>query len=78
MAVQMSAPATTLIIPRCQAHGCSVAGDQYTMVRCRKCDGWYCSDHIAIHETVRLITVAAGPAKGLSYYVGICARCQRT
>ncbi len=37
----------TLLTPECDAPGCSVAGDQYTMIRCRGCGAWFCPDHIA-------------------------------
>ena len=49
------APAATLITPECEAPGCSVAGDQYTMVRCHACGGWFCSEHIAAQEGVTLV-----------------------
>jgi hypothetical protein len=69
--------ATTLITPDCEAPGCSVAGDQYTMVRCRGCGAWFCPDHIAAQEAVTLVHPAPRALQGLAYYQGICVPCQQ-
>src|SRR5215469_1979180 len=34
-------PAAMLFTPECETSGCHVAGDKYTMVRCRGCGGWF-------------------------------------
>jgi hypothetical protein len=65
-----------LITPECEAPGCHVSGDQYTMVRCRGCSAWFCSEHIAAEVPVTLIRPAPR-VLGLSYYQGICLACQQ-
>ena len=71
------APAATLITPECEALGCSVAGDQYTMVRCHACGGWFCSEHIAAQEGVTLVPLAPRVLRGLAYYEGTCLACRQ-
>jgi hypothetical protein len=66
----------TLITPECEAHGCGVSGDQYTMIRCRECSAWFCSEHIAADAGVTLIRPAPR-VLGLAYYQGICLACQQ-
>ena len=66
-----------LITPECEASGCYVAGDQYTMVRCRDCGGWFCTDHIAAQEGVTLIHPVSRVIRGLAYYQGICLTCRQ-
>jgi hypothetical protein len=68
--------APTVITPECHARGCSVSGDQYTMVRCRRCDAWFCPDHIDPAEGVRLVTHHRAPLVGLTVYIGICRTCR--
>ena len=71
------ASAATLITPECEAPGCSVSGDQYTMVRCRGCGAWFCSEHIAAEEGVTLVRPARRVLRNLAYYEGICLACQQ-
>jgi hypothetical protein len=78
--LQLRAPshtATIVITPECRARGCSVSGDQYTMVRCRRCDAWFCPDHIDPAEGVRLVTHHCAPLVGVAFYIGTCQTCQR-
>jgi hypothetical protein len=69
--------APIVITPECHAHGCSISGDQYTMVRCRRCDAWFCPDHIDPAEGVRLITHHSAPLVGVAFYIGMCQTCRR-
>jgi hypothetical protein len=69
--------AATLITPECEAAGCSVSGDQYTMVRCRGCGAWFCSEHIAAQEGVTLVHPAPRVLRHLAYYQGICLTCEQ-
>jgi len=71
------APAPILITPECGAPGCSVAGDQYTMVRCGGCHRWFCPEHIDTEEGVTLMRPARPALRGLAYYQGSCALCQQ-
>ena len=66
-----------LLTPEREAPGCHVAGDQYTMVRCRGCGGWFCTDHIDAQESVTLVHPAPRVLRGLAYYQGICTVCRR-
>jgi len=70
-------PAPTLISPECDSPGCSMAGDQYTMVRCRTCGAWFCPRHVASAEAVTLVRTVALELGGLSYYQGSCVPCQQ-
>jgi hypothetical protein len=65
----------TLISPECAMLGCTAEGDQYMMVRCRACGGWFCQDHIQVDEGVRVQTVHLSRVGNLAYYAGICVRC---
>jgi len=67
----------TLLTPECDAPGCSVAGDQYTMIRCRSCGAWFCPDHIAAAEGVTLVRPPDPAPRGLAYYQGRCVTCQQ-
>jgi hypothetical protein len=67
--------ASTLITPECDAPGCDVAGDQYTMVRCRGCGAWFCPEHIAGEEGVTLVRPRGRALSGLAYYQGSCVPC---
>jgi hypothetical protein len=69
-------PATTLITPECEAPGCGVSGDQYTMVHCHACGAWFCPDHIAAEEGVTLVCPAPRALSCLAFYEGICVPCQ--
>jgi hypothetical protein len=69
-------PAAILLTPECEAPGCYVAGDQYTMVRCRACAGWFCTDHIDAQEGVTLVRPVPRVLKDLAYYEGICLACR--
>src|SRR5262245_47967220 len=71
------APTPMVITPECGAPGCSVTGDQYTMVRCRLCDHWFCPDHIDAEEGVTLARPVRPALRGLAYYQGLCVLCQR-
>jgi hypothetical protein len=77
MAISLSGsvPARLLITPECNAPGCNVAGDQYTMVRCHACGAWFCPDHIAADQEVTLIRPARRALSGLAYYQGLCTPC---
>lgn len=66
---------TTLITPACDVPGCTVAGDQYTMVRCRTCGAWVCPQHIAPEEGVTLRHYGRHAPRDLQYYQGLCVRC---
>jgi len=70
-------PTPTLLTPECDAPGCSVAGDQYTMVHCRSCGAWFCPDHIAAAEGVTLMCPPDPALRGLAYYQGRCVSCQQ-
>jgi hypothetical protein len=67
--------AVRLVTPECEAPDCSVSGDQYTMVRCRGCKGWFCPEHVAAQEGVTLVRPAPGTLLGLAYYEGLCYAC---
>ncbi len=64
-----------LIAPECHAPDCHHAGDQYTMVKCRSCEQWFCSDHVDTEETVQLVKTVDRAFQGLSYYAGLCLAC---
>ena len=66
-----------LLTPECEATGCNVAGDQYTMVRCGECGGWFCIDHIDAKEGATLVYPAPRVLLGLAYYQGICLACRQ-
>jgi hypothetical protein len=70
-------PAPLLITPECDAPGCTVEGDQYTMVRCRGCGAWFCPEHIDAAAGARLVRLVGAKLKDLAYYQGICAACYR-
>jgi hypothetical protein len=57
--------------------GCSVASDQYTMVRCRGCGGWFCPEHIDAQEGVRLVRPVVRALHGLAFYQGVCVPCHQ-
>jgi hypothetical protein len=65
-----------LIAPECHAADCQHAGDQYTMIKCRCCEQWYCSDHVDTQETVQLVKTVDRAFQGLSYYMGLCLGCR--
>jgi hypothetical protein len=71
----MSRRPPILITPECGSHGCSITGDQYTMVRCRACGHWFCAEHTALEESVDL--KRSGDAQGttVAYYLGLCQAC---
>jgi hypothetical protein len=73
----LHSPAITLITPECDAPGCSISGDQYTMVHCGGCGGWFCPEHIAAQEGVTLVRPAPRALRHLAYYQGLCGPCQR-
>jgi hypothetical protein len=73
----LHSPGITLITPECEAPGCSVDGDQYTMVRCRACCGWFCPEHIAAQEGVTLVRPAPRALRNLAYYQGMCEPCHQ-
>mgnify|MGYP001225731997 CR=1 FL=1 len=66
-----------LLTPECGAADCTIEGDQYSMVRCHVCSGWFCADHISPDEPVRVVHMDARLAPGLTYYSGICATCRQ-
>jgi hypothetical protein len=70
-------PTPLLITPECDAPGCSVAGDQYTMVRCRSCGAWFCPEHIDAAAGARLVRLGKSAPSGLAYYQGICLACHQ-
>lgn len=67
-----------LIAPECHAPDCHYDGDQYTMIKCRSCEQWFCPDHIDAQETVQLIKTVDPTFQGISYYVGLCLGCRGT
>jgi hypothetical protein len=71
----MSAKSPLLITPECGSSGCSITGDQYTMVHCRACGHWFCADHTAPEDPVEL--KRAGDVQGahVAYYQGLCHAC---
>lgn len=79
MAISLSGrlPAPLLITPECHAPGCGVTGDQYTMVRCRRCGAWFCSEHIAAAEGAILVRLGSSALSDLAYYQGICVPCHQ-
>lgn len=81
MATSLTTPPTThgplLLTPPCGAQGCATEGDQYSMVRCHVCSGWFCAEHIADDEPVRVVRVDVRLAPGLFYYAGVCAGCRQ-
>jgi hypothetical protein len=66
-----------LILPGCHARGCEAAGDQYSMVLCRKCHEWFCAEHIDTHVGVELRSADSPRLRGLSYYQGLCLHCRK-
>ena len=66
-----------LLTPECEAPGCHVAGDQYTMVRCEACGSWFCPNHIVKEEGVKLVHTSPRILRGLAFYQGICSACRR-
>ena len=73
----MTSATPLLIVPGCHARGCDVAGDQYSMVLCRKCRQWFCAAHIDTHEGVHLLSADSPGLRGLAYYQGLCLRCRK-
>lgn len=65
-----------LIAPECYAPGCHHDGDQYTMVKCRSCGHWFCAEHFTGEDEGRGIALVDSGLRGLSYYLGLCARCR--
>ena len=65
------------IAPECHVQGCHYDGDQYTMVKCRVCDHWFCPEHLGSNETVRRVSMVDTGLPGLSYYLGLCADCRQ-
>ena len=72
----MRRSSSVLIAPECHASGCHHDGDQYTMIKCRQCQHWYCPEHVDMSETARLITLADPKLQNLSYYLGLCFSCR--
>jgi hypothetical protein len=79
MAISLSGhlPAPLLITPECGVPGCSVVGDQYTMVRCRRCGAWFCQDHIDAAAGARLVRLGSSALRDLTYYEGLCVACHQ-
>lgn len=71
----MSAKAPLLITPECGTQGCSVTGDQYTMVRCRGCNRWYCADHTATEDLVEVKHTHDANTGDITFYQGLCRSC---
>ena len=69
-------PTALRLTPECAAAGCSVAGDQDTLVRCHD-GGWWWRDHIAAQEGVRLVPGATRVLRGLASDEGMCLACQQ-
>jgi hypothetical protein len=63
------------IAPECHVPGCRQAGDQFTMVKCRYCDHWFCAEHLNSRDTIRRSSIVETGLRGLSYYIGVCADC---
>jgi hypothetical protein len=68
--------APVFIAPECHAAGCHRNGDQYTMVKCRVCDNWFCAEHLDTHDTVRRVSMVDTGMPGLTYYLGLCLDCR--
>lgn len=66
-----------LVLPGCHARGCDVAGDQYSMVLCRKCRQWFCAKHIDTDEGVQMRSADSPRLRGLLYYEGRCQHCRK-
>jgi hypothetical protein len=67
----------TLLTPECEAPGCHIAGDQFTMVRCCRCKSWFCPDHIAAEEGITLERSDPRALVAFTYYQGLCVPCQQ-
>ena len=67
-----------LISPECHAAECHNSGDQYTMIKCRNCEQWYCSEHVDMQETALQVKTVDPVLHGLAYYVGLCLGCRGT
>ena len=65
-----------VIAPECHEPGCHHAGDQFTMVKCRSCDHWFCAEHLGTQDTIRRSSIMETGVKGLAYYLGLCASCR--
>jgi hypothetical protein len=63
------------IAPECHVPACRRAGDQYTMVKCRSCDQWFCSEHLHSQDTIRRSSIMDIGLPGFAYYLGLCAEC---
>lgn len=74
----MSAKSALLITPECGSAGCNVTGDQYTMVRCRACGHWVCTEHTAAEEHVELRKAGNLEGASVAYYQGLCRACYST
>lgn len=72
----MRKTAPAVIAPECHADGCHHDGDQYTMVKCRACDHWFCTEHLDSQDTIRRIAIMETGLPGLNYYLGLCATCR--
>jgi hypothetical protein len=71
------APARLLITPECEAPGCNITGDQYTMVRCQACGAWFCPEHIDAAAGARLVRLGRSALRDVAYYEGICVPCHQ-
>lgn len=72
----MRKTAPAVIAPECHADGCHHDGDQYTMVKCRSCDHWFCTEHLDSQDTIRRVSMVETGLPGLTYYQGLCATCR--
>jgi hypothetical protein len=73
----MSFSAPVLIVPECHARGCHHDGDHFIMVKCGSCGHWFCPEHLESREGRRDVSLVDSGLRGLSYYLGRCADCQR-
>ena len=71
----MEKPGPVFIAPECHEPGCRRAGDQYTMVKCRMCDHWFCAEHLHTQDTIRRSSIMDIGIPGFAYYLGLCAGC---
>ena len=79
MAISLSGrlPEPLLITPDCHSPDCGVTGDQYTMVQCRACGGWFGPAHIDAAAGARLVRLGRWELRDLAYYEGICVPCHQ-
>lgn len=71
----MSVKSPVLITPECGSRGCSITGDQYTMVRCGGCNRWFCAEHTAAEDGIEIKHAHNAHTGDIAYYQGLCQSC---